>query len=143
MNTKQSLIGGLLAFVIGSACCWLPAVIVVLGGASSLMSFSEALERFSGVFMGIGALLLGYGLFRLVRRKAMTYNKKTLVLKSKLTCPHCGYEREETMPEDACTFFYQCESCKAQLRPLEGDCCVYCSYGSVPCPPVQKDESCC
>lgn len=24
-----------------------------------------------------------------------------------------------------------------------GDCCVFCSYGSVPCPAVQQDRSCC
>ncbi|MDY0329290.1 MAG: GDCCVxC domain-containing (seleno)protein [Thiomonas sp.] len=29
-------------------------------------------------------------------------------------------------------------ACGAELRPLPGDCCVFCSYGSVPCPPVQR-----
>ncbi|WP_430623644.1 GDCCVxC domain-containing (seleno)protein [Marivirga lumbricoides] len=31
------------------------------------------------------------------------------------------------------------------LKPKEGDCCVYCSYGSAPCPPVQldSDQACC
>jgi len=23
------------------------------------------------------------------------------------------------------------------LKPLTGDCCVFCSYGTVPCPPIQ------
>ncbi|TGE15005.1 hypothetical protein E5J99_13940 [Hymenobacter elongatus] len=27
---------------------------------------------------------------------------------------------------------------KAILKPLAGDCCVYCSYGTVPCPPIQE-----
>ncbi|MCZ6756852.1 MAG: GDCCVxC domain-containing (seleno)protein [Bacteroidetes bacterium] len=22
-------------------------------------------------------------------------------------------------------------------KPLDGDCCVFCSYGTEPCPPVQ------
>ena len=44
----------------------------------------------------------------------------------------------ETMPADACQWFYECKGCHALLRPLEGDCCVYCSYGDVPCPPVQS-----
>ncbi len=26
----------------------------------------------------------------------------------------------------------------AQLKPKAGDCCVYCSYGTVPCPPIQE-----
>lgn len=42
------------------------------------------------------------------------------------------------MPTNACQFFYVCEQCNARLSPLEGDCCVYCSYGSVPCPPIQE-----
>ena len=29
----------------------------------------------------------------------------------------------------------------AALRPKPGDCCVFCSYGSVPCPPVQMERS--
>ena len=42
------------------------------------------------------------------------------------------------MPTDACQFFYDCKHCGAVLRPLKGDCCVYCSYGDVPCPPIQE-----
>ncbi|WP_462229173.1 GDCCVxC domain-containing (seleno)protein [Mucilaginibacter sp.] len=35
------------------------------------------------------------------------------------------------MPPDSCLFFYQCESCKAMLNPKPGDCCVFCSYGTL------------
>lgn len=64
-------------------------------------------------------------------------------LQSDLTCPQCGYVKRETMPEDACQFFYECENCKAVLRPRLGDCCVFCSFGTVKCPPVQAERSCC
>lgn len=49
------------------------------------------------------------------------------------------------MPVDACQWFYECESCHAILRPRPGDCCVFCSWGDVPCPPVQlaTDTGCC
>ncbi|MEW6166860.1 MAG: GDCCVxC domain-containing (seleno)protein [Pseudomonadota bacterium] len=63
-------------------------------------------------------------------------------LRSVLTCPHCGFAREETMPTDACQFFYECGRCKSLLRPRPGDCCVFCSYGSVKCPPVQLAGGC-
>ena len=43
----------------------------------------------------------------------------------------------ETMPTDACLFFYECTGCRVRLRPKPGDCCVFCSYGDVPCPPKQ------
>nr|WP_305883901.1 GDCCVxC domain-containing (seleno)protein [Aliihoeflea sp. 40Bstr573] len=41
------------------------------------------------------------------------------------------------MPTDACQFFYDCAGCGTLMRPRPGDCCVYCSYGSIPCPPIQ------
>lgn len=62
----------------------------------------------------------------------------TLVLQSTLTCPSCGTTKIETMPTDACRYFYECEGCKTVLKPKPGDCCVFCSYGSVPCPPIQE-----
>ena len=37
----------------------------------------------------------------------------------------------------------ECERCKTLLRPKAGDCCVFCSYGSVKCPPVQARGSSC
>lgn len=63
-------------------------------------------------------------------------------LKSVITCPVCGHKKEEEMPTDACSWFYECESCNTLLKPKEGDCCVYCSYGTVPCPPIQESGSC-
>jgi hypothetical protein len=64
-------------------------------------------------------------------------------LVSIIECPHCGARAEEQMPTDACLFFYECPACAARLQPLPGDCCVFCSYGSVPCPPVQDQRDCC
>jgi len=68
---------------------------------------------------------------------------KKIVTKSVITCPKCSHQKEETMPTDACIYFYNCESCGERLKAKHGDCCVFCSYGSVPCPPVQKDGKCC
>jgi len=47
------------------------------------------------------------------------------------------------MPTDACQFYYACEGCAALLRPKAGDCCVFCSYGTVKCPPIQLERPCC
>ncbi len=71
-----------------------------------------------------------------------------MIFQSVITCPHCTTATVEVMPTDACRFFYECPSCGARLRPKDRDCCVFCSYGSVPCPPVQaaragKGTSCC
>ncbi|NHE56936.1 GDCCVxC domain-containing (seleno)protein [Cyclobacterium plantarum] len=64
-------------------------------------------------------------------------------LKSTLTCPNCGHQKEETMPIDACQYFYACESCGKVLKPKKGDCCVFCSYGTVNCPPMQENGGQC
>jgi hypothetical protein len=61
-------------------------------------------------------------------------------LVSVLTCPHCGRAATETMATDACRVFYPCGGCGRTLRPKAGDCCVFCSYGSVPCPPAQAKD---
>ncbi|HEX7197888.1 MAG TPA: GDCCVxC domain-containing (seleno)protein [Dongiaceae bacterium] len=62
---------------------------------------------------------------------------------SVIACPSCGYQATERMPMDACQFFYDCRGCGALLQPKPGDCCVFCSYGSVPCPPFQLASACC
>jgi MerC mercury resistance protein len=64
-------------------------------------------------------------------------------LQSTITCPQCGHQKQETMPTDACLYFYECQSCQAMLRPKPGDCCVFCSCGLVKCPPIQSGGSCC
>lgn len=68
-----------------------------------------------------------------------------IILNSVLTCPACRFAKEETMPTDACQFFYECTKCKRVLRPKVGDCCVFCSYGTVKCPSKQQNDtrSCC
>ena len=58
-----------------------------------------------------------------------------IVAGSEIVCPHCGCAKTEVMATDACRVFYECSRCGARLRPKPGDCCVFCSYGSVPCPP--------
>ena len=65
------------------------------------------------------------------------------ILESVLTCPQCGLRKQETMPTDACQFYYECEGCAAVLRPKAGHCCVFCAYGTVKCPPIQLEHPCC
>lgn len=58
-----------------------------------------------------------------------------MVTESIITCPACGATRSETMPSDACVYFYECQGCHTLLSPKPGDCCVFCSYGTAKCPP--------
>ena len=68
---------------------------------------------------------------------------EAIILESEISCPECGHRETETMPTDACQWYYDCKACGALLKPKKGDCCVFCSYGSVACPPIQQgDRSC-
>lgn len=61
-----------------------------------------------------------------------------MILESEITCPNCGHTSIERMPIDQCLIRYQCKRCGIVMTPKRGDCCVFCSYGSVPCPSIQK-----
>ena len=66
-----------------------------------------------------------------------------VTLHSAIKCPACGTTTIEEMPTDACIYFYECRGCRELLRPKAGDCCVFCSFGSVKCLPVQLEKGCC
>ena len=72
-----------------------------------------------------------------------TMSEAAVLRESVLTCPKCGHAEELRMPVDACQWFHACSGCGVLLKPLPGDCCVFCSYGTVPCPPVQEGSGCC
>ena len=140
LSHKQSFAGGLLALILATSCCWLPFLAVALGGVSGLLGTVETLEKYSGLFMLLSLLFIAFGFYQYKNKSTMQLEIK---LNSTITCPECGFQKTEEMPTNACQFFYDCDHCKAVLKPKEGDCCVYCSYGTVPCPPMQSGADCC
>jgi hypothetical protein len=66
----------------------------------------------------------------LISRQSGTYSvpfEGLMIIASIITCPHCGASKAESMPTDACQFFYDCTGCGTRLKPTAGDCCVFCS----------------
>jgi hypothetical protein len=63
-----------------------------------------------------------------------------ITLVSTISCPSCGHREAETMPIDSCLRVYECKGCGTVLRPKAGDCCVFCTDGDVPCPPIQEER---
>lgn len=59
---------------------------------------------------------------------------------SEITCPKCHFTKQEKLPTKYCLFEYSCTNCNAQLTPENGDCCVFCTYGSYKCPSIQEGE---
>lgn len=115
---------------------------LILGIASPALIFFAYDVSYSTtlIYSGLAGLLVT-GVWNFVenRRCACCRNEQSpkTQLKSTLTCPHCGFQKEEIMPTDSCLFFYECPNCKVMLKPKQGDCCVFCSYGTVKCPPMQ------
>ena len=73
----------------------------------------------------------------------MPMKENNICYTSIIICPVCNYAKTEIMPDNACVYYYECENCKTIIKPKQKDCCVFCSYGSIPCPPIQKDTNCC
>jgi len=127
-------IGG--CFLLG--CCGSPLLAVYLGlFGSSFLGFTKPLIAIITTI----SVVIGYFWIEKKSKICCEVNKIGINLKSVITCPECGFRKEETMPVDSCVFFYECIHCKKMLKPKEGDCCVFCSYGSVKCPSKQKE--CC
>jgi len=66
-----------------------------------------------------------------------------VVTTATITCPNCRTSTSAEMPTNACQHFYRCESCGMALKPLPGDCCVFCSYSDQICPPKQAEATPC
>ena len=73
------------------------------------------------------------------RAKVMRKARTMIELQLAITC-RMWVLRKERMPTDACLYLYDCKNCGLQMKPKTGACCVFCSYGSVPCPPVQEQR---
>ena len=135
------LASGVLALLAPFICCIGPILALVFGASAAASAIAFA-EQYRWLFFGLAAVSIGYAGWKLFFQKRRRIAQPVLL--SKLTCPHCGHQKTETMPTDACQFFYECEGCKVILKPVAGDCCVFCSYGTVKCPPVQLgDTNCC
>lgn len=118
---------------------------LVIGFASAFSIFYALHFTFSTValYSGLAGLLAATVWNYLMSSPVSSRLSDSPILHSVITCPHCGHQREETMPTDACLFFYDCTACGSGLKPDIGDCCVFCSYGNVKCPPIQLDAACC
>ena len=99
------------------------------------VSFSTPL-----VYIGLGLLLIS-GIWNTGLNKKR--QRSEIIFEATITCPESGFQKSEKMPTNACQYFWNCPKCGKKLKPNEGDCCVYCSFGTVPCPPIQLSSGCC
>jgi hypothetical protein len=72
-----------------------------------------------------------------VKEKASS-DSNAVSMRSEITCPSCGFKKMEEMPTEVCLLKYTCQKCNTTLFPREGDCCVFCTYGTHKCPSMQE-----
>jgi hypothetical protein len=136
-----AILSGLLALLIPFLCCFgLPLLVLVVGGSAATFAAAFA-EQYAPIFWLLGTTAIGWAGWQFWKKRQQ--KTSVSILQSTLICPNCGFQKTETMPTDACQFFYKCENCQTMLKPKPGDCCVFCSYGTVKCPPMQVGEKCC
>lgn len=121
-------------------------LVVMLGAVAAILAYYHLLREASLVYGGLAGLLVASILNHRAAKQCKACEPrqtKAVILESVITCPFCGTAKTEIMPTDSCLFFYECSGCHKLLRPNTGHCCVFCSYGSVPCPPIQQQTGCC
>jgi hypothetical protein len=125
--------------------CAYPLLFAVPGALLVFLAihFIESDNWMNYTYSGMALIFIATGINYKRNRMHSESFKENIKLKSIITCPHCGHKKEEIMPRDACAFFYECEKCKTVIKPKVGDCCVYCSYGTEKCPPMQSGNGCC
>jgi hypothetical protein len=121
--------------------------LLVSAVSSMLVAFTyHARYQVTLIYFGLAGLtvsaLWNFMVNRPYRDGCCSESNLPVVLESVLTCPFCSKQSRETMPTDACLFFYDCPHCDNRLKPKPGDCCVFCSYGTVKCPPIQLGINC-
>ncbi len=131
LTGKSSLAASVLAAIGASVCCFAPLVLLALGIGGTWVSGLTRMEPYRPVFIGLTLLFLG-----------LAFRQLYLVPQTCAPDTSCADPRTETMSTDACQFYYQCRNCKVLLRPKPCDCCVFCSFGSVSCTPVQQSACC-
>lgn len=68
-NYKKSFLGSILAFVLGTSCCWLTSLAVWLGGATFLTILSSFVQAYKPVILGAAVLFLGIGIYQFWKHK--------------------------------------------------------------------------
>lgn len=97
--------------------------------------------KYSPCLVGSWSLTISssYALYSIKTLRFLDQTPMTItIVQTIMKCPSCRTTETVTMDPKTPGDFFTCKECKQTHEPRLGDCCVYCSYGSVNCPAVQE-----
>ncbi len=115
---------------------WMPFALSIASTLAIIYVYNVELSQ-GALLSGLLGLIISAIWNTIESKKNGRCAARDVQLRSTITCPFCGHKQTETMPIDFCLFFYTCKACRVLLKPKEGDCCVFCSYGNEKCPQIQ------
>ncbi len=65
VNYKKLFLGGILALILGTSCCWLTSLALWLGGATVLSSLAIFVGKFNTAIIVLASILLALGIIQL------------------------------------------------------------------------------
>lgn len=74
ITPKKTFIGSLVAFFLGTSCCWMSALVIWLGGAALLTSFAHYFGQLQYVFLFMGIFLIVLSAFLYYKTSADKQN---------------------------------------------------------------------
>jgi uncharacterized protein (DUF2147 family) len=74
-NYKKSFLGSILAFILGTSCCWLTSLAVWLGGATLLTVISKFAHQYNTIILSVALLFFLIGLYQFWKHKKRKTNK--------------------------------------------------------------------
>ena len=68
-NYKKSFVGSLLAFVLGTSCCWLTSLAIWFGGATLLTIIARFASQYQTIILFIALVFFIMGIYQFWKHK--------------------------------------------------------------------------
>lgn len=79
-NYKKSFLGSILAFILGTSCCWLTSLAVWLGGATILTVISRFVHNYNSIILGVAVLFFVVAIYQFWKYKKKKSNKSFSII---------------------------------------------------------------
>jgi multisubunit Na+/H+ antiporter MnhG subunit len=67
LNYKKTLLGSIIALIIGTSCCWLSTLAFWIGGASILSIIASFTSPYQKYILAIASILFLIGIFQFIK----------------------------------------------------------------------------